>query len=1466
MRFFLVLCLVSTFLHAQDMDSDGYPSSLDTDDSDSLAPSLINLYGYKLIHTWSKFDSIERTFSNVTTSFKVNAAHYYGSDQNGNGYLVVSREDTNIGTEEFEAGRIGVFELRNFRIQGEENFSAHNGLASNWHVLDLGSNPVIVGFTGDELFGYDLKGSRRYRTAIGRGLRSIAYGRFDASQSEDIFVLLNKMLTVYEGANGSAIAEVDILKGLDVRSNRDIDKLFYLDGKKFSENESYLAFRYQDYSDQNHVTIFSMTGAQMGTIPLSEENSAASVVMVEDINGDDFPDFLVSDRPNAKIIFYDGVNFSVIKELSASFDYYLESGVSTTGIFAGDIVNMGDINSDGFDEILLSDKEQGQHIVLSTQDGKVLKGLFTDNTKLDEASSVLVGSSSYKSGLNAEKNIVYFVNNKNDAFITRPRINIDDPDNDGVVDEIDAFPNDPTEQYDSDGDGVGDNTDLFPFDSNESTDQDGDSVGDNGDNCVGLSNSDQLDTDRDQLGDVCDLDDDGDNLPDLWESNYGLDPKFPNSDSDTDGDRRADYVEFLTDHSPVNSDDYPALVLFNRNISQPFTVVVANSKEVEVSQNGFMEITDLPKQAVGYKLRIKSQPANIFCMISNQPGLGQPLTDGGLEETIVAQIVCDRRYVDIENLSVETLNPSIVKSIIDVNGGTPTQFIPEGVLFDDLNVGRQFKPVFGLQDKDFYALENGFPLNQESFLCSSPLEKRPFSIKTVYLLDISSSLSFADLIRARNTLKSLVADNNGRSRLLPSQEIAIYTFDDQLHQVTNFTSKIDLNLLNKIDAIGRGGNSTNLYGAISASLDKWSDRLSLDGSEVGSLIVITDGEDTSKLTSLASVINKVSENEKSVYAIAVGQSADVNSLRQITGNFSSVYELGTYTQLLAQLTGLNTIASSRMRDLVNGKYAVYYASPSRAGTHQVKFGVNGGTSLSGSTTMATGSFNAVGFSNIQAQLTIEAESLTISGNRDILLKSKLCFSNEDLVYQWTEIDDLFDEFEFDPEQDGQSLRVTAKGIRDDAVATYVLSTYVNVDGVLYAYESTSVTVSAGDFIDSTLDNCPLTVNETQADTDGDSLGDDCDPDDDNDGLEDESDAYPLVSIGDLLDTDLDGGPNVCNEVCLALGMSADIDDDNDGVLDVNDAFPLDPTKSQTSTQKVKNDVDGDGKSDLLWRSSARGWNFLWAMDGVQTKQASPINVVQDEGWLMAGQGDYDADGNSGIFWRNTLTGQNFIYLMDGLTIKSRKVLNYVGAPQWELRGSGDFNGDGKGDVMWRRVDRGDTWFYMMDGLNIATNQPSLWVTDLNYKIVAIGDINGDDTDDVIWRHQLTGVNFIWIMENGQIANRYVLNAINADWTIAGAGDLDGDGTDDIILRNQVDGRNWVYLMENGQITTSQLLSTVSSLDWQIANMGDYDGDGKADLLWRNESAARNIVHLMDGLTVKEKGVLRPTDNSWQLAQ
>jgi hypothetical protein len=56
-----------------------------------------------------------------------------------------------------------------------------------------------------------------------------------------------------------------------------------------------------------------------------------------------------------------------------------------------------------------------------------------------------------------------------------------DSDNDGIEDNLDAFPNDPNESADTDSDGVGDNADIFPNDPTETSDSDNDGVGDNKD-------------------------------------------------------------------------------------------------------------------------------------------------------------------------------------------------------------------------------------------------------------------------------------------------------------------------------------------------------------------------------------------------------------------------------------------------------------------------------------------------------------------------------------------------------------------------------------------------------------------------------------------------------------------------------------------------------------------------------------------------------------------------------------------------------------------------------------------------------------------------------------------------------------------------------------------------------------------------------------------------------------------------
>lgn len=98
-----------------------------------------------------------------------------------------------------------------------------------------------------------------------------------------------------------------------------------------------------------------------------------------------------------------------------------------------------------------------------------------------------------------------------------------------------------------------------------------------------------------------------------------------------------------------------------------------------------------------------------------------------------------------------------------------------------------------------------------------------------------------------------------------------------------------------------------------------------------------------------------------------------------------------------------------------------------------------------------------------------------------------------------------------------------------------------------------------DGIGDSVDNCVSVANPDQTNTDGDAQGDACDPDDDNDGVTDENDAFPL-DPSEWTDTDGDG-----------TGNNADGDDDNDGVPDAMDAFPLNPLESR--------DTDGDGTGD-----------------------------------------------------------------------------------------------------------------------------------------------------------------------------------------------------------------------------------------------------------------------------------------------
>lgn len=92
----------------------------------------------------------------------------------------------------------------------------------------------------------------------------------------------------------------------------------------------------------------------------------------------------------------------------------------------------------------------------------------------------------------------------------------------------------------------------------EGADSDGDGVPDDLDNCPAVYNPDQIDTDLDGLGDLCDSDDDNDGVPDESDNCF-LTPNPDQADSDGDGIGDACEPDGDEDGVPDDSDNCPAV-------------------------------------------------------------------------------------------------------------------------------------------------------------------------------------------------------------------------------------------------------------------------------------------------------------------------------------------------------------------------------------------------------------------------------------------------------------------------------------------------------------------------------------------------------------------------------------------------------------------------------------------------------------------------------------------------------------------------------------------------------------------------------------------------------------------------------------------------------------------------------------------------------------------------------------------
>ena len=102
----------------------------------------------------------------------------------------------------------------------------------------------------------------------------------------------------------------------------------------------------------------------------------------------------------------------------------------------------------------------------------------------------------------------------------------------------------------------------------------------------------------------------------------------------------------------------------------------------------------------------------------------------------------------------------------------------------------------------------------------------------------------------------------------------------------------------------------------------------------------------------------------------------------------------------------------------------------------------------------------------------------------------------------------------------------------------------------------------------------------------------------------------------------------------------------------------------------RNDFNGDGKSDILWRNPSSGQTAIWE-GGTTALPGKLLAPIVDSTWQIAGTGDFNGDGKSDILWRNPSTRQIAIWEMDGTTLlPGTGFLAPLVDSTWQIAGTG----------------------------------------------------------------------------------------------------------------------------------------------------------------------------------------------------